>query len=347
MNFELLKRLCEAPGVAGYEDALRVVVREELGPLVDEMRTDALGNVIGVKRGQAERSVMVAAHIDEIGFFAKWIDKNGFIRIHPVGGFDPQALFAQRVVVHTASGPLPGVLMPSAKPAHLREGTPKPLTLDDYFVDLGLPAETVASSVQIGDMITLDRQTVRTGDCVTSKALDDRLGVYVMIEAVRAMRSVGATIYAVATTQEEVGLRGARGAAEGLHPDIGVALDITLALDIPGSEMPEQNRVSALGGGAAIKIMDGSSISDRRLVSQFRDIARRENIPHQMELLPRGGTDAGAIQLSGSGVPSITLSVPTRYVHTVNETAHVNDIQGAVDLLARYLEEAHTTDLNW
>jgi putative aminopeptidase FrvX len=238
-------------------------------------------------------------------------------------------------------------LMPSVKPAHLKQGENKPLTLDDYFIDLGLSAETVAASVEMGDMVTLDRQTVRIGDCVTSKALDDRLGLYVMIEAVRAVRDTQATILAVATVQEEVGLRGAQTAAEGLHPDLGVALDVTLALDIPGSDMLEHNRVSALGGGAAIKLTDGSSISDHRMVSQFRAIARRESIPHQLEILPRGGTDAGAIQLSGSGVPSITLSVPTRYVHTVNETAHVNDIQAAVDLLARYLEEAHTGNLSY
>jgi putative aminopeptidase FrvX len=347
MNFELLKLLCETPGVAGHEDALRAVVREELGSLVDEVRVDALGNVIGVKHGGAGRSVMVAAHMDEIGFLVKWVDKQGFLRIHPLGGFDPQALFAQRVIVHGASGPLPGVLMPSVKPAHLKQGENKALTLDDYFIDLGLPVDTVAASVEMGDMVTLDRQTVRIGDCVTSKALDDRLGLYVMIEAVRAMRDAQATILAVATVQEEVGLRGAQTAAEGLHPDLGVALDVTLALDIPGSDMSEQNRVSALGGGAAIKLTDSSSISDHRLVSQFRAIARRENIPHQLEILPRGGTDAGAIQRSGAGVPSITLSIPTRYVHTVNETAHVNDIQAAVDLLARYLEEAHTGNLSY
>ncbi|HVC83204.1 MAG TPA: M42 family metallopeptidase [Chloroflexota bacterium] len=347
MNFELLKRLCETPGVAGHEDALRAVVREELGPLVDEVRTDPLGNVIAIKRGTAQRSVMLAAHMDEIGFIVKWVDGKGFLRLHPLGGFDPNALFAQRVIVHGTGGALPGVLMPSVKPIHLRQGDPKPLNLDDYFVDLGLPSETIAASVEIGDMVTLERATVRTGDCVTSKALDDRLGLYVMIEAVRAARDPRATILAVATVQEEVGLRGAQTAAEGLHPDIGVALDVTLALDLPGESMADQHSVTRLGAGTAIKLTDGSSISDHRLVTHFRRLARRENIPHQLEILPRGGTDAGAIQRSGAGVPSITLSIPTRYVHTVDETAHVDDIQASVDLLARFLEEAHQLDLSY
>ncbi len=165
-----------------------------------------------------------------------------------------------------------------------------------------------------------------------------------MIEALRAARNPVATIVAVATVQEEVGLRGAQTAAFGVQPDIGVALDVTLAVDIPG-DTEEHEAVTRLGQGTAIKLMDGSSISDSRLVRQFRAIAQRESIPHQLEILPRGGTDAGAMQRSQAGVPAITLSIPTRYVHTVNETAHERDIQASVDLLARYLEEAHTTDL--
>jgi endoglucanase len=191
----------------------------------------------------------------------------------------------------------------------------------------------------------MDRTTEHLGDCVISKSLDDRLSLYVMIEALKAVKSHEVDIVAVATVQEEVGLRGAGPAAYSIQPDIGVALDITLAVDIPGND--EEQAVTHMGNGAAIKIMDGSSISHPKLVRQFKEIAKRESIPHQLEILPRGGTDAGTIQPSRAGVASITLSVPTRYVHTVNETAHERDIQAAVDLLARYLEEAHTSDISY
>jgi endoglucanase len=191
----------------------------------------------------------------------------------------------------------------------------------------------------------MDRTTERVGECVISKALDDRLGMFVMIEALRAARDPSVEILAVATVQEEVGLRGAQTAGYGLEPDIAVALDITLAMDIPGMQEDDGQVVTRLGAGTAIKVMDGDSISHPKLVSHFRDIARREGIPHQLEILPRGGTDAGTIQRSRAGVAAITLSIPTRYVHTVDEMAHEGDIQASIDLLARYLEEAHTSDI--
>ncbi len=346
MNFELLKRLCETPSVPGREEALRALCREVLRPLVDELSVDALGNIIGTKRGAGKRKVMLAAHMDEIGFIVKYIDDNGFIRIHPVGGFDPRTLVAQRVIVHGANGPLLGALMPGVKPIHLMQGDAKPLKVDDFFVDIGLPAETARQLVELGDPVTMNRTTEHLGDCVMSKSLDDRLGLYVMIEALKAVRSHDVDIVAVATVQEEVGLRGAGPAAYAVQPDIGVALDVTLAVDIPGNDDKESS-VPCMGSGTAIKIMDGDSISHPKLVRHFKEIARRENIPHQLEILPRGGTDAGGIQPSRGGIASITLSIPTRYVHTVNETAHERDIQASVDLLARFLEDAHTTDLSY
>jgi endoglucanase len=192
-------------------------------------------------------------------------------------------------------------------------------------------------------MVTLDRTTERVGaGDVIGKAMDDRVGVFVMLEALRALRSNDVDIYAVATVQEEVGLRGAITSAYEIAPDIGIALDVTLAVDIPGTAEP--NVIARLGQGAAIKLMDGSLICDPRLVAQFRAIAERESIPHQMEILPRGGTDAGGIQRSRGGVPSITLSIPARYVHTVNEMVRESDVTACVDLLARYLEVAHTFD---
>ena len=213
---------------------------------------------------------------------------------------------------------------------------------DEFFVDLGMSADAVKAAVRVGDYVTMDRTFERVGDTYICKAMDDRASLFVMFEALRAMRSSEATIYAVATAQEEVGLRGAAASGSALNPTIVVALDVTLAMDIPGGGA--ENTVTTLGGGAAIKIMDGSLICHPKLVEHFRTIAEREGIAHQMEILPAGGTDAGGIQRLNGGIPAITLSIPTRYVHTVNEMVSAADVQACINLLARYLEEAHTGD---
>lgn len=347
MEFELLKRLCETPGVPGREDQIRQVVREALAPLVDRLDVDVMGNVIGFRQGKGARKVMLAAHMDEIGFLVRHIDEKGFVRLQPLGGFDARQLFAQRVQVHTRSGEtLRGVLAYSTKPAHLLtpEEMNKAPQIESFFVDLGMSAEQVKEKVSVGDMVTMDRTTESCGDTFFGKAMDDRVGVFVMVEALRLLQDkrTEVDIYAVATAQEEVGLRGATTAAFAIEPEVGIALDVTLANDYPGSS--DTDTVSKLGQGVAIKVMDGSLICHPKLVEHFREIAERENIPHQIEILPRGGTDAGALQRSRAGVVSITLSIPTRYVHTVNEMVHRKDIEAAVTLLARYLEEAHTRD---
>ncbi len=347
INIELLKRLCEAPGVPGREDQIRAVTLDALRPLVDDVRVDVMGNVIGLKRGGGGPRVMIAAHMDEIGFLVSHIDDQGFIRLQPVGGFDARVLVAQRVLVHGSNGSvLRGAVQIAAKPIHLLDPSEiKAVKLEELFVDVGLPADEVKTAVDIGDMVTLDRTLEPVGRCVISKALDDRVGVFVMIEAIRAMQGGNAEIVAVATTQEEVGLRGARTSAFAIEPDISIALDVTLAVDIP--EGKAHQRVTQLGKGVAIKIMDSSSLSHPKLVRHLRDVAERNNIPYQLEILPRGGTDAGAMQQARGGSAAITLSVPTRYVHTVNEMAAVEDIAGAIQLLARYLEEAGTRNYGY
>lgn len=343
LNIELLKKIAETPGIAGREDRVRALILEELRTLTDEVCVDHLGNIIAVKRGKSERRVMLAAHMDEIGFIVKYIDSRGFIRIQPVGGFDPRVLFAQRVLVHGYAGQiLRGVLMPASKPIHLL-GDEKPTAkLDDLFIDLGLSNEQVRANVEVGDMITMDRTLEVVGDMVVSKSLDDRASLFVMLEALRALQNHEVTIFAVATVQEEVGLRGAATAAYQVQPDVSVALDITLAGDIPGGA--EQDAVTRLGEGTAIKIFDSSHIANHKLVRHFRDVAKRHNIPYQLEVLPRGGTDAGAMQRAREGSPTITLSTPTRYVHTVNEMIHQADLEASINLLARYLEDAHNGD---
>jgi tetrahedral aminopeptidase len=344
-NFDLLKRLSETPGVPGQEDKVRALVVEELRSLVDDVKVDGLGNVIATKRGSGQGRVMIAAHMDEIGFMVTYVDDDGFIRLNPVGGFDPRVLPAQRVLVHGFAGEsLRGVLSTASKPIHLlRPEEIKPPRIDEFYVDVGLPGLRVKELVEIGDMVTLDRTAERFGDRIVGKAMDDRAGLFVMIEAVRKLKESGkheADVVAVATTQEEVGLRGAGTSAFHVEPTVGIALDVTLAVDTPGSAKPEQ--VTQLGSGAAIGLANSSVISHPKLVKHFRKIANERGIPHQLEILPRGGTDAAAIQRSRGGVPAITLSVPTRYVHTVNEMVDVRDVQAAIDLLAAYLEEAHS-----
>ena len=340
MNFDLLKQLCETPGVPSREERIRELVVRELTPLVDELRVDAMGNLIAHKRGSGPK-IMIAAHIDEIGFLVKHIDDKGFVRLQPLGGWDPRAMVAQRVLVHGFAGQsLLGALQTANKPSHTQtaEERTKVAQLENFYVDLGLSADEIKKQVQVGDPVTMARTTELLGNRVMSKTLDDRVGVFVMIEALRACKNPSADIYAVATTQEEVGCRGAETAAYAIQPQVGIALDVTLAADIPG--VAEQDQVTQLGKGVAIKIMDSYSLSHPGLVKQFQELAQRHSIAHQMEVLPMGGTDAGPIQRSQSGVAAITLSIPTRYVHTPNEMADVGDIEACVALLARYLEEA-------
>jgi endoglucanase len=338
MNESLLAELTQAPGIAGHEERVREIVVRELKPIVDDIRVDTMGNVIATKKGSGGPRVMLAAHMDEIGFLVKYIDDKGFIRFQTVGGFDPRVLMAQRVLVHTRThGAIPGVLQSSTRPIHLLQpGETPTLKIEDLFIDLGLPVDTVKEKVSIGDMVTLDGPARRTGDLFTSKSLDDRLLVFVMIEAMRRVESTS-EIVAVATTQEEVGLRGAVTAGYSVEPDVAVALDVTLANDIPGGA-PEM-AVTRVGEGVGIKHFDSSQVPNRQINEHLREIAERDGIPYQLELLPRGGTDAGAIQRTRAGVITTTLSVPTRYIHTVNESASVADIEAAITLLATFLNE--------
>lgn len=344
LNLELLKRLTAAPGISGREEQVRALVLEELRPLVDEISVDTLGNVIGVKRGAGNARIMLAAHMDEIGFLVKHIDDQGYLRVQPVGGHDAGVLVAQRVFVHTEThGALRGVLTPARKPIHLQkdhaEGAP---VLNDLFVDLGMAADQVKAQIEIGDFVTMDRTLEVVGDCIISKALDDRSGIFVMLEAMRRLRHHDATIYVVATVQEEVGCRGAVTAANRIAPDVTIALDTTLAIELPGTGGHEA--VTHLGQGVAIKVMDGGHIAHPKVMRHLRDLARRQEIPFQMEVLPGGTTDASAIQKVHEGVFAATLSLPSRYVHTVNEMVHLDDIQADIDLLIAYLGEVKPED---
>jgi putative aminopeptidase FrvX len=273
--------------------------------------------------------------MDEIGFLVSHVeDESGFLRIHALGGFDPVTLVAQRVVVHAATGALPGCI--GRKPIHILtdDERKKPIDLADLFVDVGLPAGDVKKKVAVGDVVTLQQAFVTYGDVVSSKALDDRVGVYVAIEALKRAKKVACDLYVLATSQEEVGVRGAQVAGHRIAPDIAIALDVCIAADMP-----------QFRGGVAISLKDARSISHPALVRAFRDLAEKRKIPHQITLASKGGTDAGGLQLAGDGSAAITLSIPTRYVHSVVETVHVDAIESAIALVAAFLETANKVDL--
>lgn len=346
MSVALLKKLTEAHGVPGQEDAIRDIVRKELRGICD-ITVDYLGNMICYKKATKKPSkgkpkkLMIAAHMDEIGFVVRYITDKGFLRIHTLGGWDPRMMAAQRVFVHSSSGVLNAVMMPGVKPKHLL--TPaeagKALTTNDYFVDTGLTVAQVKKKIKLGDMVTMNRTFQEMGELYTCKAMDDRSAVYVMIEAMKAAKTHSVDVYGVATVQEEIGLRGATAAGSALAPDICVAIDITLANDIPG--IPDELAITRLGEGTAIKFMDGSLICHPKVYQHFIDLAVKHKIPYQIEVLPMGGTDAGGVQRQHGGIPSFTLSIPTRYVHTVNETIHKKDLKASVDLMAKYISDAH------
>lgn len=349
-NFDLLKRLSEAAGVPGREEQVRAIIQQELEGLVDEVSVDPLGNLIAVKRSGKSGAprVMVAAHMDEIGFLVRHVDDRGFIRVHSVGGFDTRNLFARQVTVHASrSGEeLVGVMNPAGKPIHIstpeeRKNIP---TIDSFYIDVGLSGDDVKAKVRVGDMVTLRQQFVDLGSVVTGKALDDRSGCWILLETLRRLdgADMGADLLAAFTVQEEVGLRGAITSAFQGQADVGIALDTTLAVDTP--EIGEHLRVTQLGQGVGLKVMDSSIISTRWLLDHFIDLAERTGVDYQLEVLPLGGNDAAAIQKSRGGVPSITLSTPSRYVHTVTEMVSKDDLEGAIALLTSFLQEGVTVE---
>jgi len=350
MNVDLLKRLTEAHGVPGQEDAIREIVRKELKGIC-EFKTDAMGSLHclkkATKKGKTAKKLMIAAHMDEIGFVVKYIDDKGFLRLQTLGGWDPRQMNSQRVFVHTKDGIRNGVLMFGTKPKHLLTDAEASRKQDaaEFFVDLGMTGEEAKSKVRLGDMVTMNRTLQQMGDLYTNKCMDDRVGLYVMIESLKACKDHAVDVHAVATVQEEIGLRGAAASGAAIQPDICVAIDITLANDIPG--VPEQDHITKLGAGAAIKFLDSSLICHPKVFDHFRTIAEKKKIAHQIEILSLGGTDAGAVQRLHGGIPSFTLSIPTRYVHTVNETVHGGDVDACVDLLARYIEEADKGDYTY
>lgn len=337
INVELLRTICETPGAPGHEQRIREFILSEVKPLADKVEVDAMGNVLAIKKGQQGKKVMVAAHMDEIGFIVTHIDEDGFIRFHTLGGFDPKTLTSQRVIVHGRKD-LTGVM--GSKPIHLMkpEERNKQLPISEYYIDLGMPREEVVKYVAIGDSITRERELIEMGNCVNSKSMDNRVSVFILLETLRALKDqpVPYDIYGVFTVQEEVGLRGAISSAHLIDPDFGFGLDVTIAFDVPGAQAHEY--VTSLGKGAAIKIMDGMTICDYRMVNYMKKTANQHEIPWQPEVLPAGGTDTAGIQRYGKkGAIAGAISIPLRNMHQTIEMANKADIRHCIDLLTHCL----------
>lgn len=336
INVQLLADICEAPGAPGFEKPIRDLVLKEIEGLVDEVRVDSMGNVVALKKGaSAEKKSMAAAHMDEIGFIVTHIDDQGFIRFNPLGGFDPKTLSAQRVIVHGREDVV-GVM--GSKPIHIMspEEKTKAVKLSDYFIDTGMSKKELSSLVEVGDSITRERQLIEMGDCVNVKSLDNRVSVFLLIESLRLLQKKTPTydFYAVFTVQEEVGIRGANASALEIQPDFGFGLDTTIAYDVPGSK--PQERCTSLGKGVAVKIMDSSTICDRRMVSYLKSLADEAGITWQPEILAAGGTDTAGLQrMSPGGSIAGAISIPTRHIHQVIEMSDKNDIAGGIELLTK------------
>ena len=346
LDIDLLSRVCRVPGAPGYEQRIRQEIIQTVTPYVDEVQIDAMGSVHAIKKSANPnaKKVLIAAHMDEISFITTHIDDDGYIRFHPLGGFDPKTLTAQRVIIHGTEDII-GVM--GTKPIHIMkpEERKKMPEISDFYIDTGMKKEDVEKIVSIGNPITRERDLCIMGPCVNAKSLDNRVSVYILIEALKELQGIAldVDVYGVFTVQEEVGLRGAMTAASGVDPDFGINLDVTLACDYPNA-LPHE-RITSLGEGTAIKVLDGATICDYRMVELMKTLAKENDIPYQMEILPAGGTDTAGIQrYSKGGSIAGGISIPTRYLHQVIEMAHMSDIRATIDLLKVCLGRLATHD---
>jgi endoglucanase len=337
---DTLEKLSNACGVAGREEEVKRLLSEMLKPYVDEVKEDKLGNIIGVKRGgENAPKVMLAAHIDEIGLLIKTISKDGFLQFTKIGGIDDRILIAQNVIVHTEKGPLHGII--GSKPPHIQkeEERKKVVTYDELFIDIGAESfeEAKQMGVKIGDPVSFNIKFAKIGkDSALGKAFDDRVGCAVMIEAMKQLEKTECTVYAVGTVQEEVGLRGATTAAFGLYPDVGIAIDVTVAGDVPG--VKEFEAPVKLRKGPSLTVADYGLITHPKVLRLLIDAAEKNGIPYQLETGLQGTTDAARISLTREGVPSGVISIPTRYIHSPASLLSLKDAENAVKLTVEALK---------
>ena len=338
MDQELLKRVCNAPGVSGFEDGAQEVAVDVLGRCCDEVRRDRLGNVIAVKsathpptKGKRPVRVLLGAHADEIGLMVKHINDKGFIHFIQMGGINPQVAESQRVIIH-GQKLVRGVVVP--KPAE-KDG--KPAALDDLLIDTGLSRKELLQRIDVGDIVTFDEDvSLLNGKMWVGRNFDDRIGTYCLLEAMRQVGETRVDVYAVSSVQEEVGLRGMRPAAFGIEPDIGIALDGSMAR---GAYVKDSQNLCEPGEGTGIYLVDNLTIGHRGLLRFLYDLCKKHKIPYQKNI--GGGTDASAIQQSRAGVISTTVGAPVRYMHSTVQLCHADDMDATAKLLTAFMEHAH------
>lgn len=326
----LLERLSVAAGPPGFEDEVRDLLMDELKNSVDQLFTDPFGNLYAVKMGRSERRLMMAAHMDEVALMVRYLEPNGFIRITELGGLNPTQLLSQRVIVHGRKK-LRGVI--GTLPVHMgKEESPK---MEDLYIDVGAVSRERLQELGVrpGTPVTFDAPFIIQEDTgvVIGKALDDRLGCLVLAESLRRVDDPEMTIYGVFTSQEERGMKGATVAVNRIQPDLAFVLEGTIASDVPG--VPAHERVTELGRGPALRVMDRTVIVQRWLLEEMMARAEDLGIPYQLQLSPVSGTDAAAISVGGRGTPVGIVSVPARYIHTPSSLARIDDIENTVRLM--------------
>ncbi len=338
----LLKELTEAPGVAGYEDDVRNIIKERFTPF-GELSLDKLGSLICRKKGSLdEPKVVLAGHMDEIGFMVKLVTKDGYIRFTQLGGWWDQVLLAHRVIVKTRKGDLLGVI--GAKPPHVlsQEERKKLVEKAEMYIDIGATSrkEVEEAGVRIGDpIVPVSDFAILNPNTYLAKAFDDRIGCALMIQAMRELDSVEHpnTIYAVATVQEEVGSRGANTSVEMINPDVAIVLEVDIAGDVPGIK-PEESSIK-IGGGPSLLTYDARMIPNLKLRDLVIDLAKQMNIPLQLSAMEGGATDGAYIHLHRTGVPTVVLSVPTRHIHSHNAILRRDDFDATVKLLVALIKQ--------
>ncbi|GAB6098408.1 M42 family metallopeptidase [Halanaerocella petrolearia] len=332
----LLKKLTETNGVSGREDKVRDIIRQEIKDYVDEIKTDSLGNLIAYQAGDSSKpSVMLTAHMDEIGLMISDITKDGLLKFKPIGGIDKRVLVSKQVLV--GKNKLPGVI--GAKAIHLQkpEERKKPLDYKNLYIDIGASSkEEAQKKVELGTMATFNTEYKELGSkTAKGKAFDDRVGCATLIEVLQ--EDYDLSLYVVFTTQEEVGTRGASIAAYNVDPDLALVLEGTTASDVPDSEEAEYS--TSLGHGPALTIRDRSTIPDQTIVQQLIDIAQREKIDYQFRKSTAAGNDAGVIHLTKEGIPTAAISVPCRYIHSPVSLINLDDYQATIKLTKLFCQE--------
>jgi tetrahedral aminopeptidase len=337
MNSSLLKKIGDAPGVSGFEDAVQDIAVSILKGCCNEAKRDPVGNVIGLKKAsnppagkQKPVKLMIAAHADEVGMIITRIDDKGMLKFRPIGGLSSEVAQSQRVIIHSRKQ-VRGVIVPNG----CKEGKIKALT--DLAIDTGLTKDQVNKVVSQGDIVTFENDTSILNDKIwVGRNFDDRIGTYCLLEAMRQVKQTCVDVYAVSSVQEEVGLRGARAAAGGICPDIGIAIDgsMTRGAYSDGDNLCEP------GKGTGIYMIDNLTIGHPKLVKYLFAMCTKYKIPHQLNI--GGGTDAAAMQQSPGGCIATTVGAPVRYMHSTVQLCHADDMDSTVALLVKFMETAHT-----